>query len=151
MRRLVFVLAAVSALALAACGSEGGGGTTASSGTIEATGSNAGETGAIAATGAASSEDCEDLTGEGATFTIKISFSNFYPDCFTASASQGIKIVNRDDIDHTFTIPQTQIDMPVVAGETLNGEPIAGAVEPGTYDFLCAIHPQMTGRVTVVA
>ena len=70
---------------------------------------------------------------------------------FTASASQGIKIVNRDDIDHTFTIPQTQIDMPVVAGETLNGEPIAGAVEPGTYDFMCAIHHQMTGRVTVVA
>jgi plastocyanin len=58
--------------------------------------------------------------------------------------------VNQDDVDHTFTMSGTQIDVPVAAGETLNGEPIAGAVEPGTYDFLCTIHPEMTGRVTVV-
>jgi len=52
--------------------------------------------------------------------------------------------VNKDGIDHTFTVPETQIDVPVAALETFNGEPIAGAVEPGTYDFNCTIHPQMT-------
>jgi plastocyanin len=153
MRRLVFVLVALSALVLAACGSDGGGETTGSTGTTGATaasGSTAG-TGPTGATGATSTGDCDDLTGEGPVFTLKISFSTFYPDCFTASASQGIKIVNKDDIDHTFTITGTQIDVPVAAGETFNGEPIAGAIEPGTYDFLCTIHPQMTGRVTVVA
>jgi plastocyanin len=41
--------------------------------------------------------------------------------------------------------------VPVVAGETFNREPIAVSVEPGTHDFLCKIHPAMTGRVTVVA
>lgn len=59
--------------------------------------------------------------------------------------------MNKDGIDHTFTVPETQIDVPVAALETFNGEPIAGAVEPGTYDFNCTIHPQMTGVVTIVA
>lgn len=154
MRRLVFVLVAVSALVFAACASDDGGGTTgatASTGATAATGSDAGDSGATAATGATSNKGCEDLTGEGAVFTLKISFSTYYPDCFTASASQGIKIVNEDDIDHTFTIDGTQVDVPVAAGETFNGEPIAGAVAPGTYEFKCTIHPQMTGRITVVA
>jgi heme/copper-type cytochrome/quinol oxidase subunit 2 len=57
--------------------------------------------------------------------------------------------VNQDDVDHTFTIPDTQIDVPIAAGETFNGEP--RAVEPGTYDLLCTIHPTMTGQVAVVA
>jgi plastocyanin len=87
--------------------------------------------------------------GKGATFTITIADFAFDPNCFTASASQGITIVNQDDADHTFTIPDTQVDVPIAAGETFNGE--SGAVEPGTYDFLCTIHPTMTGQVTVVA
>lgn len=145
MRRLVFVLVGVAVLALAACSSDDGGGTTAPTGTTSATGSNAGESGA---TGGA---DCADLTGEGATFTITIADFAYDPSCFTASASQGISIVNQDDVDHTFTMTGTQIDVPVAAGETFNGEPISGAVEPGTYDFVCTIHPEMTGQVTVVA
>lgn len=57
--------------------------------------------------------------------------------------------MNQDDADHTFTIPDTQVDVPIAAGETFNGE--SRAVEPGTYDFLCTIHPTMTGQATVVA
>jgi plastocyanin len=59
--------------------------------------------------------------------------------------------VNQDDADHTFTIPDMQIDVPIAAGQTFNGEPISGAVEQGTYDFLCTIHPTTTGQVTIVA
>ncbi len=145
MRRIVFVLVVVFALVLAACSSDDDGGTTAAMGT----------TGTTASTGATGNDganaDCADLTGEGATFTIKIAEFAYDPSCFTASASQGIKIVNKDDVDHTFTIPDTQIDVPVAAGETFNGEPISGVLAPGTYDFMCTIHPKMTGRVTVVA
>jgi hypothetical protein len=36
--------------------------------------------------------------------------------------------LNEDDIDPTFAIPETRIDVSVVAGETFNGEPIASAV-----------------------
>jgi plastocyanin len=133
MRKLVFVLVGVCALALTACSSDDGGGTT---------GSETGTTG---------SGECADLTGEGATLTITIADFAFDPNCFTASASQGISIVNQDDADHTFTVPDTSIDVPIAAGETFNGEPLAGGIEPGTYDFLCTLHPTMAGQVTVVA
>ena len=136
MSRLVVVLGAVCALGLAACSSDDGGG---------ATGSETGSTGTNG-NGA-----CADLTGEGSTFTITISDFAFDPNCFTASASQGISIVNQDDADHTFTVPDTSIDVPISAGETFNGEPLAGGIEPGTYDFLCTLHPTMTGQITVVA
>lgn len=145
MRRLVFVLVGVLALVLAACSSDDGAGTTAATGTTGTTAST-GDTGSDGA-----NPDCADLTAEGATFTITIADFAYDPPCFTASASQGISIVNQDDVDHTFTMTGTQIDVPVAAGETFNGEPIAGVVEPGTYDFLCTIHPEMTGQVTVVS
>ena len=131
MRRLVFVLVGVFSLGLTACSSDDGGGTTG------------------AETGTTGSGDCADLTGEGATFTITIADFAFDPNCFTASASQGITIVNQDDADHTFAIPDASIDVPIAAGQTFNGEP--RAVEPGTYDFLCTLHPTMTGQVTLVA
>ena len=35
------------------------------------------------------------------------------------------------------------------AGETFNGEPVSGVLEPGTYDFFCRFHPSMTGTITV--
>ena len=79
MRRRLFVLVGVSAHALAACGSDDGGGTTTSTGTIAATGSNAGETGPRRRPRATSGKDCEDLTGEGATFTIKFSSATSTP------------------------------------------------------------------------
>jgi plastocyanin len=141
----VFVLVGPSALVLLACGSDGGGGTTASTGTTVTTAS----TGASAKNG--TNADCPDVTGEGASFTITIADFSYVAPCFTASASQGISIVNQDDIDHTVTMTGTQIDVAVAAGESFNGTPIAGAVEPGTYGFPCAIRPGMTGRVTVVA
>jgi plastocyanin len=140
MSRLVFVVVGVFALGLTACSSDDGGGST---------GAETGTTGSTGSTGSTAGGDCADLTGDGATFTITIADFAFDPNCFTASASQGITIVNQDDTDHTFTIPDTQVDVPIAAGETFNGE--SGAVEPGTYDFLCTIHPTMTGQVTVVA
>ena len=132
MRKLAFVLVAVCVLGLTACSSDDGGGTTG------------------AQTGTTANADCVDLTGEGATFTITISDFAFDPNCFTASASQGISIENRDAADHTFTITGTDVDVPIPAGQTFNGEPISGAVSPGTYDFLCTLHPTMTGQVTIV-
>jgi plastocyanin len=135
MRKAAFILVAVLALTVAACSSDDGGGET------DATG---GETGAT-------DGDCVDLTGEGSVFTITISDFAFDPSCFTASAAQGISVVNQDGADHTFTMVGTQIDVPIAAGETFNGEPITGAVAPGTYDLMCKLHPSMTGQVTVTA
>jgi plastocyanin len=134
MKKFVFVVA-MCVLGLTTCSSDDGGGSTGA------------ETGA---TGATQKADCADLTGEGATFTITISDFAFDPNCFTASTSQGISIENQDAADHTFTITGTDVDVPIAAGQTFNGEPISGAVSPGTYDFLCTLHPTMTGQVTIV-
>lgn len=135
MSRLVVVLGAVCALGLTSCSSDDGGGATGPE-----TGSN----------GTNGNGACADLTSEGSTFTITISDFAFDPNCFTASASQGISIENQDAADHTFTVTGTDIDVPIAAGQTFNGEPISGAVSPGTYDFLCTLHPTMTGQVTIV-
>src|SRR5262245_13320482 len=143
MRRLVFVLVGALTLLLAACSSDDGGAT----GTTATATAPTGATAPTAATGATGSAECENLSDGGPIFTIRIADFAYDPSCFTASAQQGIKIVNEDDVDHTFTIPDTQIDVPVAAGETFNGEPISGALAPGTYDVVCTIHPEMTGRV----
>lgn len=149
MRKALLVLAAVAAL-LPACGGDDDGGTTAATGD---TAVETGATGATAETGATgdASGDCVDLTGEGDVFTVTIADFTFDPACFTASASQGITVVNEDDVGHTFTMVGTDINVPIAGGETFNGEPIGGVVEPGTYEFVCTIHPQMTGEATVVA
>lgn len=139
MRRTLITAVFLALLAAACGGDDGDDG--------EATGATA--TGATA-TGATGGE-CADLTGEGEVFSITIAGLAFDPDCFTASASQGISIENQDDVAHTFTIDDTQIDVEIPPGETFNGEPISGAVEPGTYGFRCRIHSSMTGEVTVVA
>jgi plastocyanin len=135
MRKFGCVLVAVCALGLTACSSDDDAGTTDA------------ETGS---TGTTENDGCVDLTGEGATFTITIADFAFDPKCFTARASQGVSIENQDAADHTFTVTGTEIDVPIAAGQTFNGEPISGAVSPGTYDFLCTLHPTMTGRVTIV-
>jgi plastocyanin len=150
MRKALLVLTAVAAL-LPACGGDDDGGTTAATGDTTATGAT-GATSETAATGATGDgSDCVDLTGEGDVFTVTIADFTFDPSCFTASASQGITVVNEDDVGHTFTMVGTDINVPIAGGETFNGEPISGVVEPGTYEFVCTIHPQMTGEVTVVA
>lgn len=157
MRRILIAIAALTLLA-AACGGDDGeeaAGPTEVTGVTAATGPTAtgptAVTGPTAATGPTATGDCEDLTGEGETFTITISNFAFVPDCFIASASQGITVVNEDSAPHTFTMTGTDINIGLSGGETFNGEPIAGIVEPGTYDFMCTIHTTMTGEVTVVA
>lgn len=100
---------------------------------------------------AADGDECPDLTGEGESFTITLSSTQYVPGCFTASASQGIQVVNEDSVTHSFTMVGTEIDVEIGGGETFEGEPIEGAVEPGTYDLQCRFHPSMTGEVTVVA
>jgi plastocyanin len=149
MRKALLVLAAVAAL-LPACGGDDDGGSTAATGDTAAETGAAGATSETGATGDASA-DCPDLTGEGDVFTVTIADFTFDPNCFTASASQGITVVNEDDVGHTFTMVGTDINVPIAGGETFNGEAIGGAVEPGTYEFVCTIHPQMTGEATVVA
>jgi plastocyanin len=118
------VVVAILALALAGCSSSGGG---------------------------AGASDCVDLTDEGPVFIVRMTNSKFLPDCFSASASQSIRLVNEDEDTHTFTMLNTPIDVVVGSGETFSGDPVTGIVEPGEYRLICRFHELMEGRVTVVA
>ena len=142
MRKLLIVLGPVLALIVTACGGDGG--------------EDAQEPGATGVTGGTAptgdGPNCVDLTGEGVAFTIRLEKNEFIPSCFTASASQGITIVNADTALHNFTIQDTPIDVDIPPGDEFNGEPITGVVDPGLYVLVCKYHlPGMVGEITVVA
>jgi plastocyanin len=124
MRTLALVLGTVLAVTAAACGGD---------------------------TGGEEPSDCVDLTTEGGSFTIRMLGNEFIPSCFTASASQSLTLVNEDPGLHSFTLEGTPIDLDIPGGETLQLDPIAGRVSPGTYELLCRYHlPGMVGEVTIV-
>ncbi|MGH2672633.1 MAG: cupredoxin domain-containing protein [Actinomycetota bacterium] len=142
MRKLLIVLGVVLALIVTACGGDGG--------------EDAQEPGVTGVTGGTAptgdGANCVDLTGEGVAFTIRLEKNEFVPNCFTASASQGITIVNADTALHNFTIQDTPIDVDIPPGDEFNGEPITGVVDPGLYVLVCKYHlPGMVGEITVVA
>ena len=129
MRKLALLALIALLLSAAACGNDAGEGSS----------------------GGGSSPDCVDLTTQGSSFTIRMSGMQFHPDCFTASASQGLTLVNEDGTLHSFTVEGTPIDVDVEPGETLHLDPIAGQVQPGTYDLICKYHlPTMNGSITIV-
>jgi plastocyanin len=107
-----------------------------------------------AVTGAPSSAtgDCTDATATDLSgddpFTITIENFRWNPDCVKVPGSASITIENNDAVDHTFTIPDTQVDAPLPGNDTFNGEP--AGLAPGTYGFMCTIHPTITGTIIVV-
>lgn len=126
MTRLILALGVLLAVAGAACSGEADGATDPSAG-------------------------CVDLTAEGDTFTVRMVDNGFAPSCFTASASQTIRVVNEDGGLHSFTLEGTPIDVDIAGHETFEGEPVTGVVAPGTYELICKYHlPGMAGEVTVV-
>ncbi|MEW6059816.1 MAG: cupredoxin domain-containing protein [Actinomycetota bacterium] len=134
MRRVALVLVATLALFGAACSSDGNGGGSAYGGGM---GSSDGCTEANAV----------DLSGDN-PFTITIGDFAFQPNCVKAASASSITIVNNDSVSHTFTIDGTQVDVTIPAGETFNGE--SAGLAPGTYEFYCSLHPDMTGTIFVV-
>ena len=58
-----------------------------------------------------------------------------------------VTVVNRDDESHTVTSKQGQFDTKAVGGhKTVT---FAAPRSPGTYPFVCAIHPSMRGELVV--
>ena len=89
-----------------------------------------------------------DCTSENATKligTMAVKDSAFHPNCFSVASGSTISITNGDYRGHTFTVKDTDVAVPLPPGET--GEATAPA--PGTYDFVCTIHPSMTGTIIV--
>jgi amicyanin len=82
--------------------------------------------------------------------TKQISMSNFkyIPDTLTVPAGTKVTWTNQDDMPHTVT---STVKPKALDSEALDTDARFSYVftEPGTYDYLCTIHPKMAGRVIV--
>jgi plastocyanin len=139
MRRRLWVLfvAGTSVLVLtsAACGGDDGG---------------SGGAGATSAeTGTVETQTSEPDTGAEGGGEVEVKAEDFQFDPTDVEVASGDTIAVKNDsasVPHTFTVTDTDID------ESLDPDAsakVAIDLDPGTYDFICTIHPQMTGTLTV--
>ena len=71
---------------------------------------------------------------------------NFTPATVTVAAGTTITWTNNDDVEHTVTASDNSFSSKALeTGDTFSYT----FAQPGTYSYFCAIHPFMTGRVTV--
>jgi plastocyanin len=79
---------------------------------------------------------------------VKIDNFTFDPPTLTIAAGTKVTWVNRDDVPHTAT--STAKPKSFDSG-TLDTDQQFSHVfsKPGTYDYFCAVHPKMTGRIIV--
>jgi plastocyanin len=93
--------------------------------------------------------------GEGAVRTAsveprQISIDNFryVPDTLTVPAGTKVTWTNHDDMPHTVTSTGKPR---VLDSDAMDTDDHFSHVfdEPGTYDYLCTVHPKMSGRVIV--
>ena len=87
----------------------------------------------------------EGSAGGGGNAVTMANFA-FNPDEISVAAGDSVAVNNEDGSAHTFTSEDGGFDLELAGGES--GE-VTIEAEPGTYDFLCTIHPSMTGTLTV--
>jgi plastocyanin len=90
------------------------------------------------------SEPTDD--GGGGTVVTANNFA-FTPTEVTVASGDAITARNGNPTTpHTFTVEETDIDVSLAARSS---EDVTIDLDPGEYGFLCTIHPQMTGTLTV--
>lgn len=64
----------------------------------------------------------------------------------TARPGAAVTVVNRDGERHTVSAPDRAFDVRIDRGRSAT---FTAPRRPGTYTFVCAIHPSMRGRLVV--
>ncbi len=135
-KMLVLPVLVVLALALAACG---GGDDSSPTDTVTETTSEAGsESGANS-----------DAPSGDAVRSAKVEIVDFAYDPDPVTVEEGGKVtwINRDSDPHTATAEDGSFDTGTLEEGKLKSESFK---EPGTYSYICSIHPDMKGSVEVV-
>jgi amicyanin len=79
---------------------------------------------------------------------ISIVDFKYVPDTLTVQVGTKVTWTNRDDMPHTVTSPAKPKALDSGAFDT-DDRFSHVFTDPGTYDYLCTLHPQMRGRVIV--
>lgn len=102
---------------------------------------------ATGATGATGAIEPTGPTGDGGAVTVQANNFSFDPSELEVASGTTIEVRNGNaSTPHTFTVLDTDIDVELGG---LESETVAIDLDPGTYDFKCRFHPQMTGTLTV--
>jgi len=121
------------ALGLAACGGDGE--TTVTETTPESTSESNGE-------------DTAAPSGEAVrSAKVEIEDFGYSPDPVAIAAGGKVTWINRDSAPHTATAGDGSFDTGTLEEGKLKSESFK---EPGTFDYICSIHPEMHGTVEVV-
>lgn len=75
---------------------------------------------------------------------ITLQNNQFVPDTLEVNVGDVVTFVNGDTTEHAIEVGGEDLGT-VVHGETVEWT----AEEPGTYELICRIHPNMTGEITV--
>ncbi len=90
------------------------------------------------------------LTGSnGATQTVNVMIRDFMfsPVDVTVAPGATVTIVNQDSANHTLSATDHSFDTGNIPGNATGT--FTAPTRPGTYSYICAIHPFMTGTLTV--
>jgi plastocyanin len=145
------VLCALIGFGAAGCG--GGGDDTSSASTAESTDTTTAES-----TDTTTTEAGDDSSASGnaaapsgdAVRSAEVEIEDFAYRPDPVTIEEGGKVIwkNRDSAPHTATAADGSFDTGTIEEDKLKSETFK---EPGTYAYVCSIHPQMHGTVEVVA
>ena len=113
-----------------------------------------GETATSSAPAATSSAAASD---DGAAGGLEITAADllFSTDTLTAPAGEDfvVTFTNNDTVPHNFSVYTEEGGDAIVTGDIINegetDEVEVSALEPGTYFFMCDLHPEMNGTLVV--
>ena len=88
-----------------------------------------------------------DSTGGGGSEAVAISGQKYAPATLTVSAGSSVTWTNDDEVPHTVTFDDDAVKSSdqLAKGDTFE----ASFADAGSYAYVCAIHPEMKGSVTV--
>ncbi|HEX3175018.1 MAG TPA: plastocyanin/azurin family copper-binding protein [Solirubrobacterales bacterium] len=150
---LVFCAVGLLAFGLTACGGDSGDDTATDSAAEAGVAGNAsGEGSTTGGDDGTTAESGEDTTApsEDAVRAAKVEIDDFAYEPDPVTVEEGGKVIwlNRDAAPHTATAEDGSFDTGTLAEGKLKSETFK---QPGTYAYICSIHPQMHGTVEVVA
>lgn len=82
-----------------------------------------------------------------AATTVVIANFLFAPADLTVAPGATVTVVNRDGANHTLTAKDHSFDTGNIPGNATGT--FTAPTKPGTYPYVCAIHPFMTATLTV--